>query len=37
MIIAIEKDLALELKNNKEKIIDKFAMSSKELSSLLLL
>ena len=37
MIIAIEKDLALELKNKKEKIIDKFAMSSKELSSLLLL
>ena len=37
MIMAIEKDLALELKNNKEKIIDKFAMSSKELSSLLLL
>ena len=31
MIIAIEKDLALELKSNKEKIIDKFAMSSKEL------
>ena len=37
MIIAIEKDLALELKNNKEDIIDKFARSSKELSSLLLL
>ena len=37
MIIAIEKDLALELKNNKEKIIDKFALSSKKLSSLLLL
>lgn len=37
MIIAIEKDIALELKNNKEKIIDRFAMSSKELSALLLL
>jgi hypothetical protein len=35
MIIAIEKDL--EPKNNKEKIIDKFVMSSKELSSLILL
>ena len=37
IIIPIEKDLALELKDNKEEIIDKFAASSKELSSLLLL
>ena len=34
MIIPIEKELALELKNNKEDITDKFATSSKELSSL---
>ena len=37
MIIAIQIDLTLELKNNKEDIIDKFATSSKELGSLLLL
>ena len=37
MTIVNEKDIALQLKNNKEQIIDRFAMSSKELSSLLLL
>ena len=37
MLIAVEKDIALQLKNDKERIIDKFALTLKELSSLLLL
>ena len=37
MLIAVEKNIALQLKNDKERIIDKFAQTSKELSSLLLL
>ena len=37
MLIVVEKDIALRLKNGKERIIDKSAQTSKELSSLLLL
>ena len=37
MLNAVEKDIALHLKNDKECIIDKFPLTSKELSSLLLL
>ena len=37
MLIAVEKNIALQLKNDKERIIDKFALTSKELSSLFLL
>ena len=37
MLIAVEKDTALQLKNDKENIIDKLGLTSKELSSLLLL
>ena len=37
MLIAVEKDIALQLKNDKERIIGKFALTLKKLSSLLLL
>jgi hypothetical protein len=37
VIIVIEKNIALQLKNNKEQIIDKFATSSKKWRSLFLL
>ena len=37
MLIAVEKDIALQLKNNEERIIDKFSLTLKKLSSLLLL
>ena len=34
MLIAIEKDIAMKIKSNKDKIIDKIAESSAEMSSL---
>jgi len=37
MLIAIEKDIALKIKSNKDKIIDKIAESSAEMSTMLLL
>ena len=37
MLIAVEKDIVLQLKNGKERSIEKLAPTSKELSSLLLL
>ncbi|XP_068122030.1 zinc finger MYM-type protein 1-like [Hyperolius riggenbachi] len=37
MLIAVEKQVALNIKSDKDKIIDRFAKTSPELSSLLLL
>ena len=37
MLIALKKDIELQLNNIKERIIDRFALTSKEFSSLLLL
>ena len=37
MLIAVGKDIALQLKNGEERIIIKFAQTSNELWSLLLL
>ena len=36
MLIAVEKETAVQLKKDKEKIIDRLAATSKELTSLLL-
>lgn len=36
MLIAIEKDIAMKIKSNKDKIIDKIAESSTEMSTMLL-
>jgi len=35
MLIAIEKDIAIKIKSNKDKIIDKIAESSVEMSTML--
>jgi len=37
MLIATEKDIAMKIKSNKEKIIDEIAESSAEMSTMLLL
>ena len=37
MLIAIEKDIAMKIIPNKDKIIDKIAESSAEISTMLLL
>ena len=37
MLIAIEKDTAMKIKSNKDKIIDKNAEFSAEISTMLLL
>jgi len=37
MLIAIEKDIAMKIKSNKNRIIDKIAESSAEMRTMLLL